>query len=210
MQEESLPLWESLQLFWNLNSAYQPQAKSNFAIFSEALLTEQVSSREWGWIVVSKRKGCNFCSLFRLQALWCTFSGGVINLVSLELVLCHQPLLCWPCLTKCVGLNKCTMPRTLFNFRAGRHNRSLAKSAVCLQCSCWPLSNPWSLFHFRWCHIFGSAWLLQWLYCKCISFHLKTGLSASSLYHTGRHQLKHDVQCWKNVSCLCKSVSAEC
>lgn len=48
---------------------------------------------------------------------------------------------------KCVDLNECTMPTILSNFRAGRHDRSLAKSAVCLKCCCWPLSNPWSLFH---------------------------------------------------------------
>ena len=104
-----------------------------------------------------REEGGQFLQSFQASALWCTFSGGVINLVSLELVLCHQPLLCWPCLTKCVGLNERTMPRTLSNFRAGRHNRSLAKSAVCLQCCCWPLSNPWSLFHARWCHIFSLA-----------------------------------------------------
>lgn len=48
---------------------------------------------------------------------------------------------------KCVGLNERTMPTILSNFRAGRHDGSLAKSGVCLKCCCWPLSNPWSLFH---------------------------------------------------------------
>lgn len=142
--------------FLELNSAYQPQAKSNFAVFSEALLTEQVSSREGGWMVVSQRKGCHFCGLFRLwfsgvlsqeqsSILFLWNLSSVINLSSAG----HA--------TKCVGLNECTKPRTLSNLRAGRHNRSLAKSAICLQCCCWPLSKPWSLFHARWCHIFNPA-----------------------------------------------------
>lgn len=43
---------------------------------------------------------------------------------------------------KCVGLNECTMPTILSNSRAGRHDGSLAKSAVCLKCCSWPLSKP--------------------------------------------------------------------
>lgn len=43
---------------------------------------------------------------------------------------------------KSVDLNECTTPTILSNFRAGRHDRSLAKSAVCLKWCCWPLSNP--------------------------------------------------------------------
>lgn len=47
-------------------------------------------ARGWGAISISA-KPC------QASAIWCTLSGEVINLVSLALVVCHQPLFCSPC-----------------------------------------------------------------------------------------------------------------
>lgn len=88
------------------------------------------------------------------SAIWCTLLGEVMNFVSLAVVICHQQLLL--AMPKCVGLSECIMPTILSNFRAGRHDRNFAKSAVCLKCCYWPFQTL-DLYFVLQCHIWRST-----------------------------------------------------
>lgn len=137
------------------------------AIFSEALLTEQVSSGEGGWPVVEREDGVPS-----------PFLQSLVSYLVLSLRRSHQSCFLGTCclsstslllaMPKRVGLNECTMPTTPSNSWAGRHDGSLAKRAVCLQCCCWPLSSPWSLFRAVVCRTHSPAQLLQGLYGQLI------------------------------------------
>lgn len=74
------------------------------------------------------------------SAIWCTLSGKIINLVFGTCCLSSPSLLL--AMPKSVDLNERTTLTILSNFRAGRHDRSLAESAVYLKWCCWPLSIP--------------------------------------------------------------------
>lgn len=91
---------------------------------------------------------------------------------------------------KCVGLNECTMPTILSNFRAGRHDGEPCQEWFLPQVLL--LATFKSLIFIPCCSVASAA--LHKHYSgnttKRISFCLDAGLSASSLYPRGRHQLE--------------------
>lgn len=157
----------------------------------------------WWW---SKRMGCHlhFCKVlsgfsylvhsFRRSHQSCFLGACCLSSTSL--------LLAMP---KCVGLNECTMPAILSNFRAGRHDGRLAKSAVCLKCCCWTFPNPWVLFHAVVSHHRPYTSFTVAIPPRVSASASNTGLSASSVYP--RCQLECDDQDQlKNNRCICQGV----
>lgn len=153
--------------------------------------------------------GCHLHFCKALSAIWCALSGGVINLVSLALVVCHQPLFCWPCLNVWVWMSAlCQQSRPIperGDMTGALPSVLFASSAV--------------VGHFQVPDLYSmlkgvTSTALHSHYSGCtakgISFHLKKGLSAPSLYPRDKHQWEQDDQGWKNISSECACWVLEC